>query len=588
MRFPLSYIFILLNLLFVVSCKPHEYTYRVITNEKINQTDSGTVFMGEIISDNIKGITEFGFVWSTSEDFSEFEKISITDDILTGTNSIYTESNFIYGIPYYLKAFIIAENKLIYGDIISFSGKNIPGILIKSFSPSEGTWRDSINIYGTNFENEINPLTKLLIGEKQITFKILNDSIIRTSIPDELVSAESTLKLCSLYDTTRSTKSFRLLPPEITSFNPLVGERGSTVNIIGKYFHPVKDYNSIQVGDYRLEILNSDVNHLSSYIPQSMVISGSYAVIVNCGNQNTIAIEKYTHTELWTGLSTGQVTVSRVYPVTEITFTANNKCYKGIFNDFQSRLGKCQNYISEYNPQTNQYDVVYYYIDYYQMNIAIYVADNKIYLKRNLAISLVDIESQLLREKKTFPGSNSNISFGFTLDNMGYIYANNGELWKYNSEVDSWTQLSNVPEGICLRHMEIDGISYVLLGIEDNSYNFYSYNSTTDQWTLLQQLLADEQPMKFIASGSWLGYNHKGYCITYELINNSDNCSYIYHFDPSSCNWSKHIGIPNFTSGIQELQYGSGIYIYAINKIWTSGDTYSFKTWKYNLIESIP
>jgi hypothetical protein len=89
-------IFILISVFcitFLVDCEKVRDEYQIETVEVREIPDSGFIFTGNIRSNRISNISEFGLEWSADSSFSVFERKSITTNIQIGNNSIYVNYN---------------------------------------------------------------------------------------------------------------------------------------------------------------------------------------------------------------------------------------------------------------------------------------------------------------------------------------------------------------------------------------------------------------------------------------------------------------------------------------------------------------
>jgi hypothetical protein len=351
-------IFILISVFcitFLIDCEKVRDEYQIETVEVREIPDSGFIFTCNIRSNKISNISEFGLEWSTDSSFSVFERKSITTNIQIGNNSIYVNYNLYLGIKYFVKAFIKVNNSILYSKSVSLSGSSIPPLSIIKFLPEKGTWNDTISIYGTNFNNDINNISSVKINNLPSDIIFHSDTILKVIVPDNLLQTQSFISLLTTYDTIRSLKPFTLLSPKITDFTPKIGERGTELTITGNNFNPLKDYNTIKIGNYVLETKSAKKNQLSSIIPEEMITEGIYDLSVTCGGQTAISSVKYSHIEAWSKLTPGygQVSLYHGTSITEVYFMVGTKCYTARFNFFERRLGYCSNYISVFDPVTN-------------------------------------------------------------------------------------------------------------------------------------------------------------------------------------------------------------------------------------------
>jgi hypothetical protein len=178
-------------ILFLIDCEKAQDEYQLETVEVREIPDSGFIFTGNIRSNRISKISEFGLEWSTDSSFTIFEQKSITTNIQNGNNSIHVNYNLYLGIKYFVKAFIKVNNSIIYSKSVSISGSSIPPLSIIKFLPEKGTWNDTISIYGTNFNSDINNISSVKINNLPSDIIFHSDTILKVIIPDNLLQTQS-------------------------------------------------------------------------------------------------------------------------------------------------------------------------------------------------------------------------------------------------------------------------------------------------------------------------------------------------------------------------------------------------------------
>ncbi|HEX6889350.1 MAG TPA: IPT/TIG domain-containing protein, partial [Chryseolinea sp.] len=146
-------------LLFLLGCTeeettPREYP-RVSTVEAVEITSDGVTFKGEIIFSNVE-IKDHGFVWSDvlGPLLSSANKISLGTKTGIGPFEARGERSLEAGKKYYMRAYAVSDEFVVYGNTIEFMSLGGKAPVVKDFFPTTGTWSDTITIVGENFSDQ--------------------------------------------------------------------------------------------------------------------------------------------------------------------------------------------------------------------------------------------------------------------------------------------------------------------------------------------------------------------------------------------------------------------------------------------------
>jgi hypothetical protein len=146
-----------LMLIFISGCqkdKPAKRDYPQLRTIAVDHiTPDGARFNAVITSGSLEGITEYGFVWGTSDQLfvRSSEKVVVEETL--------NEDNFFFDITfalaamkeYYVRAYVKSNELILYGDPVKFTSLGSQAPLITDFEPKSATWGDTITIYGKNF-----------------------------------------------------------------------------------------------------------------------------------------------------------------------------------------------------------------------------------------------------------------------------------------------------------------------------------------------------------------------------------------------------------------------------------------------------
>jgi len=155
MKYKLLYI--LLILFFFSGCKdaePDQRDLAIIRTQIPKDVDeTGATFEAEIIVPGKSPATAYGFVWGIEDPTIEnSDKISLAENLGSGKISYRIDHALAGGIKYKIRAFAMSENKIIYGNTISFMSKGSTHngwSIVKSVLPYTSTWIGSNSVWET-------------------------------------------------------------------------------------------------------------------------------------------------------------------------------------------------------------------------------------------------------------------------------------------------------------------------------------------------------------------------------------------------------------------------------------------------------
>jgi len=269
MKKQLLYIVLLIILIASFACKK-DFDYPLIQTGEVTDIDStGAVFHGKIINLGEEEIIDYGFVWNkTNEPKIENSYIKSLGKIITdGLYNTEINSAFIEGTKYYVRAYIKNKSSVVYGREVSFIslGSKAPSII--SYTPNPATWGDTIKIIGENFSNK-NEENKIKFSNFSSNPIRSSDIEIITTVPYELNNTPVDLSISVLENITIANEKFCLIKPEIHEFTPLSGTYQTTVEILGKYFHP--SHTEVYFNSIKANIISISFSSISVEVPSGL------------------------------------------------------------------------------------------------------------------------------------------------------------------------------------------------------------------------------------------------------------------------------------------------------------------------------
>ena len=217
LSFALSFV-ILFN-----SCTREEISLRnyprLKTLEVSEITQDGATFNAEIFAQGSEAIVEMGFVWSTGPNPSieNSDKVIISESPDNVIFSFRISTSLIKDKTYWVRAFLKTQTKTVYGTTVSFKSLGSGSPKISNFSPSSGSWGDTISIVGSDF-SFVRENNKVLFGEKAARIIEASDSTILAEVPLTLKN-DSNIYIEVLGNRAVSSEKFKLMLPSINGIS---------------------------------------------------------------------------------------------------------------------------------------------------------------------------------------------------------------------------------------------------------------------------------------------------------------------------------------------------------------------------------
>ncbi len=625
-RIIIKLIFLFTTILTFISCTDEitqrEYA-RVKTLEVDNISSSGARLNAKIISEGNGDIIEHGFVWDKlpNPTIGYSEKVVLQENIITGEFSVNITTTLLEGTQYFVRAFSKSDEYLVYGKNIKFSSLGSVAPKINNFEPKTGTFRDTIKISGKNF-SYVKDNNKVFFKEIQSEIISSNDSLIMCIVPEGIADKSVLISVTLANQISKAEDQFKMISPELTSIDPILGTFGDTINISGINFSTLVDNNIVSFNGHKGEvvffsktmikaILPTTIVNKSNYIevtsnlqsvksnekiemiapridaisPESgfseelLIITGDYFNPVDfrdtiiLGSNYGIVVESK-RKELVVRVPNG-VHINRSFPVgvkvaSQIAFSSSDFTLKDLWIQKDDiPFGKHPRYRAT---GFSIGDVGYVGLglgnDFDNANRDFYKYDPK----KNSWSQIND-----------FGGGSRYDAANFVIDNYAYVGgghlgATNFELtkdfWKYNPRTDQWIRIADMPVlSSSAVGLSVDGFGYICLPTEEN--NFWKYDPSMDEWTQLPDL-------KPIFSGA-AGKADAGFVIGRKIYiyasGNSTGLHQLYEFDTNTLQWLRKAdmidsGIRQGVVGVSIKEKGYIFDVYSIHEYDPINDTW--------------
>lgn len=259
-------------LLGLMTCDNYEFPKapypRVETLPVLNISAMGATFQANIKHLGNSPITNHGFIWGTSETITinTSDKIEFGPALAPGVFEAEIKSGLGEGV-YFVKAFVKTVDQLIYGQLVTFTSKGSSAPIIESFSPTQGSWGDTILVTGKYFsygkETNIGYL-----GTVKLETILATDTLLKFSIPPSTNEKSVNLYVETFGKKTASSNSFTYLSPTITSVSSLEAAYSDTLTISFNYYNP--NHTTVLFDFHLAEIISMEQNSIDVKVPNSL------------------------------------------------------------------------------------------------------------------------------------------------------------------------------------------------------------------------------------------------------------------------------------------------------------------------------
>lgn len=413
---------------------------------------------------------------------------------------------------------------------------------IELINPLFSTFRDTITIYGSHFDNSID---RNRIELNNISAEIISSS--RTQIafvvPDELNDSSSIINLFSQLQWVNSEDEFKLVPPKIDSI-PTCSYTNQHIMIEGSNFHPILHKNKIFIETIEAELISGDTKKLIINVPYGPFPRGRASIALQLANYEVIANSDFCILDPW-------LMISNTLPFSFYgdvgTFTIGNNAYVISdpigYNNSEIVLWKFE--VSSYSWTKLDVPLI---INHYGTCTS---NGNKGYLYNtgdsNNFWEYNSISNEWT-QKADFPGDSrkqatsfavgdnifvgSGVSHGIGVSTQAYC-----DFYKYNPSTNTWSQVSDIAVVYCYKRYRastfvIDDIAYLTAGASNTGMNdTWKYVSTTDEWIEVANFPDARHYTSsfslngkgYIANGTPVGGGERKECWEYNPLSNSWN-----------------------------------------------------------------
>ena len=456
--------------------------------------------------------------------------------------------------------------------------------VITNIAPIKATFREEIEITGDNFDIDISR-TKVYFGEVETTITYVDKNLIKVVVPDNLESSSEPIKVVSQLQEIIYSEKFSLIPPVI-NFVPESISTNQEIEIIGTYFHPIKDRNIVTFENVQTNVLSGNTESLNIKIPNGPFPRRKIIVKV----QVLDLIVKY---EVELNILDKWIMVSNNLPFRfnrsiNNAVVVNNEAYVIAYTGIYDSVL----YLWKFNPSDYSWE---------QSNIPFEMRSSAVMNSCNDKIYLYDAQSdngfwefdplsKQWTQLTPFPGARRDYPTHFSIDGDIYIGMGAdyepyrdilfGDFYKYDTKNDSWTRIADFTFQNYFRRTEtstftIKNIAYIGNGASNTGMvDYWSYHPNSDEWIRI----ADYNDARNDTASFEL--NGFGYVTGGIFTRQYNDC---WRYEPSSNTWTQDENIGHFAR--------AGHFSFSLNgKAYIGGGQRGifFSSQSHDLYEFIP
>lgn len=579
-------ILLVIILSLAAGCRKEESTPREYPTIRISVRDvsgEGVTFYAEIKDRGDHFIKEYGFVWGSRSypGMDVSERVVHNDNLPDDHFSDRVSTTLIEGEQYFVYPYIITDVYTVYGREGSFVSLGSSAPVITGFEPSAANWGDTIKISGNRFSYLVTS-NVVRLGDFEAEVVACTDSTIQAIVPSVRPQGSVSVSVTIAGNTANSALKFTVLPPVISSVNPLLANLDDTIQFKGSYLDINPAKLKINIGGSEAKVISTSHDCIKALIPTDLKYRKNL-VSVKIGG---VEIESESFIEL-RGPQILSISKDTIRSIDE-TLTIYGRNFSSIPGNNllmiggvkATVLGSWCDSINTAIPAGLIPDI------YYSISKSISISVTTTQQTDNYTNGLYFIYKGAWSVKKNFPGTPRYEAVAFSINGKGYITTgksdfdsgNLNDLWEYDPEKDEWTRKRDFPgspRGAASSFI-IGGYAYVGLGSGSGYYrDFFRYDPATDTWESIADFpgTARHRAASFVLDG--IGYTGTG----------SNAESYymtdIWKYNPETDSWSEG---PTFTgdefyAGLADFEgltlNGSGYlfiynYLYRLDgAVWT-------------------
>lgn len=169
---------------------------------------------------------------------------------------------------------------------------------IESFSPTQGTFDDIIEITGAGFSPAAE---RNVVKFNEHVAEVISASpgVLKVKVPRSIRAKENKISITVNMQSDSTSGSFVILPPVISSLSPNAAHTGEAIEIRGQNFNPDLAGNTVSFGTVKGIVSGASTNLLTVVLSGGIFSSRSFNVAVTVAEQTAVSYEVFTVQNPW-------------------------------------------------------------------------------------------------------------------------------------------------------------------------------------------------------------------------------------------------------------------------------------------------
>lgn len=479
--FKLNWQFLIGSILIFSCTKEEKFEFPIVQTGEVTQVnDSSVVFYGKVLSKISGNEMDHGFVWDTDSlptlETGYHKSLGTVDGALFSSE---INSYFIDRQKYFVRAYLVTSEMLVYGRSVAFISKGGGNMQAYDFYPKTGGWGDTISIKHKNIWYKKGE-TKVFFGESLADVVSSQDSVLKVLVPTSLGQPLSHLKIIVSDAQFSLQGQFSLLTMAINDFAPKLVNFRDVITIHGQNLNPEKEFNSVFLNGEEAEIISCTQETIQVLVTDNIKNSNNppSVKIVSCGLQCSSNTPLMIRIPVINSFTPGEADRRDNLTITGQYFNPTPDQNKVFIGTVQAKI-----------------------LSATTTEIVTNIPNGVIHGENKLIVEVADSATEApnpifiyepWKRLNDFPGGYKYNGWSFVVNDVAYIgggqigWAEWGkDLWEYNQGSDSWIKKKPKLVGVIL------GFTYEN-DIYLTEYNqIYRYNATAD----LRELISTNEAL---------------------------------------------------------------------------------------------
>jgi len=258
---------------------------RLMTLDVSDNTVGGARYNARFLNPNKNPIRFYGFVWSEEHlpNLEESEKVVFSEPLISNKFSSEITTTLLFPYRYYVRAFIITDDYLVYGNEVYFLSNGSLAPTISSFAPQSASWSDTLRIWGKGFSN-MKSKNSVFLGAIETEVITYSDSLLTIKVPEKNNAHSVPLSVTLTRKTATAVGNFLYLVPTILSVAPLSGKIKDTITVTGINFNTNPKFNNVTINEISAPVVSISKTAIRVLVPETLTRSESSLILRSMGN----------------------------------------------------------------------------------------------------------------------------------------------------------------------------------------------------------------------------------------------------------------------------------------------------------------